>query len=142
MTSKVKSEAFFGSSAPFPLQFKTLWLLYLVYGVVSSSKLLACFGFRPGSCVWRWLPPQSAAICRRGAAVLHSTERQKRSFVQLQVDENSARAAALHSDLELQNSIELKLGSHIGCLRCSILAIWSIDFFRSSATSPLQFKTL
>ena len=44
------------------------------------------------------------------AAVLHSTDRQKRSFVQLQVDENSARAAALHSDLELQNSIELKLG--------------------------------
>ena len=107
VTSKVKSEAFFGSSAPFPLQFKALWLLQLVHSVVSSSKLLACFGFRPGSCVWRWLPPQSAAICRRGAAVLHSTERQKRSFVQLQVDENSARAAALHYDLELQNSIEL-----------------------------------
>ena len=44
------------------------------------------------------------------AAVLHSTECQKRSFVQLQVDENSARAAALHYDLELQNSIELKIG--------------------------------
>ena len=76
------------------------------------------------------------------AAVLHSTDRQKRSFAQLQVDKNSARAAALHSDLELQNSIELKLGSQIGRLRCSILAIWSIDFFRSSALSPLQFKTL
>ena len=51
----------------------------------------------------------ATAIChcqRCGTAILHSTECQKRSFVQLQVDENSARAAALHSDLELQNLIE------------------------------------
>ena len=76
------------------------------------------------------------------AAVLHSTDCQKRSFVQLQVDENSNRTTALHSDLELLNSIELKLGSQIGRLRCSILAIWSIDVFGSSALSPLQFKML
>ena len=40
------------------------------------------------------------------AAVLHSTDCQKQSFIQLQVDKNSAKAAALHSDLELQNLIE------------------------------------
>ena len=39
-----------------------------------------------------------------GAAVQHSTERQKRSFVQLQVDENSARAA-MHCDLKFQIEI-------------------------------------
>ena len=43
-------------------------------------------------------------------AVFQNREQEKRSFVQLQVDENSARAAALHYDLELQNSIELKIG--------------------------------
>ena len=37
------------------------------------------------------------------AAVFQNREQEKRSFVQLQVDENSALAATLHSDLELQN---------------------------------------
>ena len=52
-------------------------------------------------------------------AVFQNREQEKRSFVQLQVDENSARAAALHSDLELQNSIKLKL-----CLTCIFGRPW------------------
>ena len=71
--------------------------------------------------VWAPLAPKClpfGKIFLMNAAVLQSTDRQKRSFVQLQVDENSARATALHSDLELQNSIELKLVLQIGHLRC------------------------
>ena len=37
------------------------------------------------------------------AAVFQNREQEKQSLVQLQVYETSARAAALHSDLELQN---------------------------------------